>query len=258
MSVTSVLASLCPEAVRGYVAWRSPGASPTYRIDDRWSITHYTMATDIDLPQHGRQVRVEAGAVVLFAPGTVRRFRYRTAGWHRAVHIHIDLETDQLSPRHWPASPMTARVATGLDEIIQAGDERRRRAAAWWTLWLLSDLDAEQDQVDVRQAPAALAAVRRAQAHIARHLAGSMQVEDVVQAAGISHNHLLRCFRACHGMGIAAYIRTRRMVMAEELLRQSDLPIAVIAAEVGIPDRQHFNKTVRRHFGCPPSALRGR
>ena len=46
------------------------------------------------------------------------------------------------------------------------------------------------------------------------------------------------------------------MKRAHHLLTASTLPIASIAATVGIPDLQAFNKACRRTLGAPPRAVR--
>ena len=94
-------------------------------------------------------------------------------------------------------------------------------------------------------------------AHIESHLAGTFEVPRIAAAVGISHNHLTRLFRATTGDTVVAYIRHRRMQRARHLLRESTLPIPTVAAAVGIPDLQAFNKTCRRELGAAPRALRG-
>lgn len=54
-----------------------------------------------------------------------------------------------------------------------------------------------------------------------------------------------------------AYIRRRRLERAHHLLRASTLSIPAVAAAVGIPDLQAFNKACRRELGAPPRVLRG-
>lgn len=79
----------------------------------------------------------------------------------------------------------------------------------------------------------------------------------VAQAAGVSHNHLTRLFKAATGDTVVGYIRRRRLDRARHLLRASTLSIPAVAASVGIPDLQAFNKACRRELGASPRALRG-
>lgn len=78
----------------------------------------------------------------------------------------------------------------------------------------------------------------------------------LVADTGFSQNHVGRRFRARFGMTIAHRILQRRVEHARFLLEATDLPIWRVGERVGIPDPQHFNKTVRRMTGRSPSQLR--
>jgi len=92
--------------------------------------------------------------------------------------------------------------------------------------------------------------------YIEAHLAEPLTVPQIARYADVSHNHLTRLFRAETGDTVVAYIRQRRLARAEHLLRRSTMPIPAIAASVGIPDLQAFNKACRRELGAPPRRLR--
>jgi transcriptional regulator GlxA family with amidase domain len=47
-----------------------------------------------------------------------------------------------------------------------------------------------------------------------------------------------------------------RMLLASDLLSQSNAPLAQIAAEVGYQTDTAFSRTFRREFGAPPAAWR--
>ena len=46
------------------------------------------------------------------------------------------------------------------------------------------------------------------------------------------------------------------MERAAELLRNSELPIADICSQVGMPDAQYFSRVFKSYFGTPPSTYR--
>ncbi|MDF9815002.1 transcriptional regulator GlxA family with amidase domain [Streptomyces sp. SPB162] len=101
-------------------------------------------------------------------------------------------------------------------------------------------------------------AVAAAIAHIESHLADPLTVPGIARAAGVSHNHLTRLFRAATGDTVVAHIRRRRLERARHLLVESTLSIAAVAASVGIADLQAFNKACRRELGASPRAVRER
>jgi transcriptional regulator GlxA family with amidase domain len=83
-----------------------------------------------------------------------------------------------------------------------------------------------------------------------------LEVPALARAVGVSHNHLTRLFRLETGLTVVAYIRSRRMARARHLLVSSTLSIPAVAATVGIPDLQAFNKTCHRELGGSPRAVR--
>ena len=93
---------------------------------------------------------------------------------------------------------------------------------------------------------------------IERRLGDSLNVADLAEELGISHNHLTRLFRSKYGMTIAGYIRKRRVERARHLLAFSTIPVKSVAVEVGIPDLHLFNKTIRAVLGRSPRAVRER
>jgi transcriptional regulator GlxA family with amidase domain len=72
----------------------------------------------------------------------------------------------------------------------------------------------------------------------------------------VSHTHLTRLFRQDTGHTVVGYVRRRRMERARHLLIASTLAIPAVAATVGIPDLQAFNKTCRKELGASPRAVR--
>lgn len=106
---------------------------------------------------------------------------------------------------------------------------------------------------DERRLPAA---VRQAMRYVETALCDPITAEDVAAEVGLSYSHLAMLFRKHVGSGIAAHVRRRRMAVAEELLRNSEMPVKSIAAQIGMTDLQHFNKLVRTTFGAAPRTLR--
>jgi transcriptional regulator GlxA family with amidase domain len=98
--------------------------------------------------------------------------------------------------------------------------------------------------------------VSAAAAHIESNLSSTLTVPDIARVAGVSHNHLTRLFRAETGHTVVGHIRRRRLERARHLLRESTLSIPAIAASVGIPDLQAFNKACRHELGGSPRAVR--
>jgi AraC-like DNA-binding protein len=100
------------------------------------------------------------------------------------------------------------------------------------------------------------AAAELAATLVASRLAEGLSVPDLAREVGVSQNHLAARFRSRFGVTIPRYLLTRRVERARQLLATTDLPVREIAAAVGMPDAQHFNKQFRRLVGHAPSAER--
>lgn len=89
------------------------------------------------------------------------------------------------------------------------------------------------------------------------HLEEPLRVEDLAREAGMSVRTLQRAFRQRAGSSPMAYLRERRMALAERLLRQpGDQTVADIGRQCGYADPTHFATAVKRHFGHSPRQLR--
>ncbi|MFI6148551.1 helix-turn-helix transcriptional regulator [Streptomyces sp. NPDC051109] len=91
---------------------------------------------------------------------------------------------------------------------------------------------------------------------IEARLGKPLTVPDIAAAAGASHNHLTRLFRAATGETVVGCIRARRMERARHFLQATTLSVPAVAASVGIPDLQAFNKACRRALGAFPRSIR--
>jgi len=91
---------------------------------------------------------------------------------------------------------------------------------------------------------------------VRRNLDRRFPIEELSKAVGVSPRHLLRAFRAEHGVTVQEYVIARRVQEAARLLANTDLEPKRIAARVGIPDLQHFNKLIRERTGASPRAFR--
>ena len=67
--------------------------------------------------------------------------------------------------------------------------------------------------------------------------------------------HLIRRFRAAHGVPPHAYLVQIRLLRARRLLAAGERPAAVAAA-CGFADQSHLGRWFRRAYGLAPGAYR--
>ncbi|MFI6501455.1 DNA-3-methyladenine glycosylase 2 family protein [Nonomuraea typhae] len=72
----------------------------------------------------------------------------------------------------------------------------------------------------------------------------------------ITERHLHRLFVAELGVGPLAVARTRRLLLAKQLLTETPLPVTEVAFAAGFGSVRQFNATMRETYGFTPSELR--
>jgi AraC-like DNA-binding protein len=229
-------------------------ASPTdvFRLPELWQLHLYQY--DADLTVDGTAHTIRPGRVSLVPPGTTVRFRYRGRSEHLYAHLRIPPAGPSCTiPVMQDAGPELPLLTGLLLQAITAAPAapEHTRAEIWTALWRIGRL------TPATAHPGPHPAVTTAIAHIEARLAAPLTVPGIARAAGISHNHLTRLFRAETGTTVVGYVRRRRLERALHLLRATTLPIPAVAASVGIPDLQAFNKACRRELGASPRSLRG-
>jgi AraC family transcriptional regulator of adaptative response / DNA-3-methyladenine glycosylase II len=73
---------------------------------------------------------------------------------------------------------------------------------------------------------------------------------------GVSERHLRRIFEAQWGISPLQYLQTRRLLCAKQLLTDTRLPIAQVAAFSGFASLRRFNAAFLAHYRLQPRALR--
>lgn len=98
--------------------------------------------------------------------------------------------------------------------------------------------------------------LREALAVMHAHYAQELTLDDVARTIATSRRQLQRCFAEHSDDTFRTTLSKIRAARACELLRDTDLPIAVVARRVGYAEPAQFAKAFRRHIGVVPSAYR--
>lgn len=94
--------------------------------------------------------------------------------------------------------------------------------------------------------------VRRAVSYLAAHPSEPFSLERLATHCGLSSSRLSHLFRAELGASPQPFSEKLRLDYARELLRQTNLSVAEVAAEVGFEDPLYFSRRFRRAFGHAP------
>jgi AraC-like DNA-binding protein len=227
-----------------------------------------------------REWRVEAGDVLLVAPGEVVTFvepeLHAADGW--AVYFPADvMEPGDLGAfLSWRAHPLLFPFVRGvaggaqrlhvppvqrpalIEHIVAVDREVRERrdgcneaAIAHLTLLLVavSRLAAGlSDGLVLRDEPQ-LAAVFDA---IEAGFRGPLSLSDVAAAVGLTPGHLTTVVGRKTGRTVQQWITERRMVEARRLLAETELTVEAVGIRVGYRDPGYFARRFRRAHGASP------
>lgn len=92
--------------------------------------------------------------------------------------------------------------------------------------------------------------------HIDRHIGEHLSLKELAERLGMNAAYLGRIFKRVLGVGFKDYQRSRRIHTAQRMLRNTDLRVPNIAAEVGYLDVDHFTDQFKRECGLSPTAYR--
>ncbi|MEV0233295.1 Ada metal-binding domain-containing protein [Nonomuraea sp. NPDC050786] len=81
-------------------------------------------------------------------------------------------------------------------------------------------------------------------------------VAGLAKRLHITERHLHRLFVAELGVGPLAVARTKRLLLAKQLLTETGLPVTEVAFASGFGSVRQFNATMRETYGFTPSELR--
>lgn len=91
---------------------------------------------------------------------------------------------------------------------------------------------------------------------VEQNLNGDLSVNTLCQHLHVSRDALYRNFRLTLNMTVNEYICQRRMERAEQLLRETDQPLQVVAESCGMINYTYFLKRFKKHTGVTPLQYR--
>jgi AraC-like DNA-binding protein len=92
--------------------------------------------------------------------------------------------------------------------------------------------------------------------YINSNLDQNIGLEALAEMAGLSTHHFARAFKQTVGIPPHGYVLQRRIDHAQQMLRNTDLPMSEIALSAGFSDQSHLARHFRRITGMSPSVVR--
>jgi AraC-like DNA-binding protein len=220
-------------------------------------LLYYLESGRISLTVNDQQMIVEAGSVILLAPG--RGFRMCAASHPGPAFWRLRLGL----PVAWDGAAVRAGCED-LEPVVRAlvgecGAERpfaaeRIRGLLLALLARLARAEEAPPAGGRRQLDGA------ARARLERHAAEDPRAtpRDLARRLDLSLDYFTRLFRATYGRPPRAWLLEQRLLAAAVALAESAEPAARIAARLGFADPRRFSRCFRRRFGRPPGRFRAR
>ncbi|SFL38622.1 AraC-type DNA-binding protein [Paenibacillus sp. 1_12] len=95
-------------------------------------------------------------------------------------------------------------------------------------------------------------------AYIELNYDDSLSLSSLSQRAHVSPEHFSRVFKQMTGMPLTDYIHTKRILKAQQLLKDTNLAIEVLAEHCGFQSMPHFHRIFKKVTGQTPAAYRKR
>jgi AraC-like DNA-binding protein len=97
---------------------------------------------------------------------------------------------------------------------------------------------------------------RRVREYLEARLDENISVQALAGLAKLSISHFTRAFKQSEGLPPHEYLVRCRVQRVQELLAETDLPLAEIALASGFSDQSHCARRFREHVGLTPSRYR--
>ncbi len=98
--------------------------------------------------------------------------------------------------------------------------------------------------------------VDRAKQYILDNLSKNFTVRDVADHVHLSPEYFTKVFKARTGQNIKNYILQVKLDVAKDLLATPNIPVSMIAAEIGYDNFSHFTQIFKKYENITPTEYR--
>ena len=166
------------------------------------------------------------------------------------IHALADMNTRCFVLHH---SPELTAIETAIADGFRKKSRSHLRIKIMELLLFLSNLDdtkARETPVYLNKRHAALA--EAVHERLTADGFGHITIEQLAAEFGVSITALKTSFKSVYGAPIYQYQKDLRLQKAQQLLRETDLSISVIASEVGYTSPAKFSEAFKKRFGISP------
>ncbi len=234
------------------------------RLNDDYHRLYFIAGGSAEVTYDGHHCQLAEGRTYLFP--TTRRFDYSCPSHLRLLNVCFKMTVqggiDVLDLYPWSfeiqaqSASETFRSMTMIDENLTSEFFADQILVRSRILSLLSphfrtrakhrDL---KRQRDVRR----MAPVLR---HIADNLRTGVKISELHLLAGMSRSHFVRKFQATFDVSPQDYVRKKRITLVKNELHSSDLPLSILAEDLGFSSSSHMSREFKHYTGYSPKKFR--
>lgn len=92
--------------------------------------------------------------------------------------------------------------------------------------------------------------------YIRQNLSGSLSRQELADVVHLNPEYLSRLFKRETDVSISQFIQQEKLKLAESMLRETTIPISLIAVKVGYTNFSYFSQVFKRQTGLSPQDYR--
>lgn len=98
--------------------------------------------------------------------------------------------------------------------------------------------------------------VQRAKEFILANISNNISVKDVADYVHLSPEYFSKLFKKEVGENVKNYIMRIKVAAAKDLLENPNIPVSMVASELGYSNFSHFTQMFKKHENITPSDYR--
>ncbi len=144
----------------------------------------------------------------------------------------------------------------GLCDELALQSEIDKEVLRSYLILLLNELQHAIQPMGVvsHQSPKVIAAM----SYIQQNFLTTLSLQQVADAVHVTSPYLATLFKRETGFSVGQWIQQKRMTEACARLVHTDLPVSVVAEQIGMMDTTHFIRQFKKQFGITPAKWRKR
>ena len=220
----------------------------------------YVESGELTAVCRGGEVRIGQGGFVLYRAGEPQKYM-QTGGRYFWVHFagaRVDeiLEAAGLADmNYFVGSGASARISRAAEKLVYDISRQSRTGDILLASDLLALLSALGELL-FEETAGNEERLRAVILHMNRHFAEETSAEQYAAMVGLGRDRFAHLFRETVGVSPHAYLLSRRLSYAEELLLSTDAAVGEIGALSGFADPLYFSRAFKRRYGLSPTAYR--